>query len=91
MAISAAKRKTDAKWKKENKRALTCIVYKRDAADFATYCAARGISVNEALREYVARCLGRPLERRGGPGRDSAAVPGAPDLPDLPDLPENHI
>ena len=61
------KKKTDAAWKKRNKSTLACVVYKADAEDFAAYCAARGMSINEALRVYVAQCIGRPLEKRTGP------------------------
>ena len=60
------KRKTDAAWKKANRASITCTMYKGDVQAFKAYAAERGKSVNELLREYVATCLGRPLERRTG-------------------------
>lgn len=82
------KRESDKKatreWKKRNKKALTCIVYKEDAAAFADYCAARGQSVNECLKEYVSACLGRPLEKREGPRKKADPE----DVPEVDDMPE---
>ena len=70
------KRKTDYAWKRANKGTLTCTMYKGDVEAFRAYAAARGRSVNDLLREYVAGCLGRPLERRTGPGGEGGADEG---------------
>lgn len=64
MPRSEKKRATDAKWKKANRASITCTMYKNDVEAFKAYAASQGKSVNELLREYVAACLGRPLERR---------------------------
>lgn len=79
MAMTEKKRITDRDWKKKNKKALTCIVYRADADAFAEYAAARGKSINELLKEYIAACLGRPLEKRTGPQKKAAAGPPADD------------
>lgn len=64
MPMTDKKRATDYAWKRRNKANLTCTLYKSDADDFRAYAAEQGKSVNELFREYVAACLGRPLERR---------------------------
>lgn len=58
------KRVTDAAWKKKEKTCISCTMYRGDVEDFRAWAAAQGKSINEALRDYVAACLGRPLERR---------------------------
>ena len=60
MPMTDKKRKTDAAWKQKNIKTVACRLYRADAA----YAAAQGRSMNDLLREYVAQCLGRPLERR---------------------------
>ncbi len=64
MSMTDKKRKSDAAWKKANRGSITCTMYKGDVKAFKEYAAAQGRSVNELLREYVAQCIGRPLERR---------------------------
>lgn len=65
MAMTDAKRKTDYAWQKKNYKMLCAKVYKGDAEAFEKYCRENNTSVNAALREYVAQCIGRPLEKRG--------------------------
>ena len=62
--MTEKKRKTDAAWQKKTYKRLGVKLYKGDAEAFEDYCKAAGKSVNSALREYVAQCIGRPLERR---------------------------
>ena len=62
--ITDKKRKSDTAWKTKNMKTIACRVYRADAEAFQEYAAAQGRSVNDLLREYVAQCLGRPLERR---------------------------
>ena len=64
MPMTDKKRKTDAAWQKKTYKRLGVKLYKGDAEAFETWCAENGKSVNSALREYVADCIGRPLERR---------------------------
>lgn len=64
MPMTDKKRKTDAAWKQKNIKTIACRLYRADAVAFQEYAAAQGRSVNDVLREYVAQCLGRPLERR---------------------------
>ena len=73
MAMTEKKRVTDKDWKKRNKKALTCIVYRSDAEKFAAYCAGRGQSVNECLKEFISSCIG-PLEKRTGPQKKAPAA-----------------
>ena len=63
-SMTDKKRKTDAAWKQKNIKTVACRLYRADAAAFQEYAAAQGRSMNDLLREYVAQCLGRPLERR---------------------------
>lgn len=64
MPASEKKRKADTAWKTKNLKTIACRVYRSDAVAFREYAEAQGRSVNDLLREYVAQCLGRPLERR---------------------------
>lgn len=64
MPMTDKKRKADTAWKTKNLKTIACRVYRADAVAFQEYAAAHGRSVNDLLREYVAQCLGRPLERR---------------------------
>lgn len=64
MPKSEKARISDARWKQKNLLVVGCKLYRGDAQAFKDYAAAQGRSVNDLLREYVAQCLGRPLERR---------------------------
>lgn len=64
MPMTDKKRLTDAAWRKKNYKRIGVKLYKNDAQAFENYCKENGKSVNSALREYVAACLGRPLEKR---------------------------
>lgn len=66
MPMTEKKRKTDAAWQRKTYKRLGVKLYKNDAEAFEVFCKENGKSVNAALREYVAQCLGRPLERRTG-------------------------
>ena len=59
-------RASDAKWKQKNRITVGCTLYRGDAAAFKAFAASQGRTVNDLLREYVAQCIGRPLERRSG-------------------------
>lgn len=67
MPKSEKARASDARWKQKNRITVGCTLYRGDAAALKEYAAARGQTVNELFREYVAACLGRPLERRADP------------------------
>lgn len=75
MAMTDKKRKTDAAWQRKTYKRLGVKLYKGDAEAFEEFCRASGKSVNATLREYVAQCIGRPLERRTGDQEEDA--PGA--------------
>ncbi len=64
MAMTDAKRKTDGAWQKKNYKRLGVKLYKGDAEAFEEYCQMNNKSVNSALREYISKCIGRPLEKR---------------------------
>jgi len=65
MAMTDAKRKSDNAWQRKNYKRLGVKLYKGDAEAFEKFCRENNTSVNAALREYVAQCIGRPLEKRG--------------------------
>lgn len=71
MPMTDKKRKTDAAWQRKTYKRLGVKLYKGDAEAFEEFCRENGKSVNSALREYVAQCLGRPLERRNAPDQDT--------------------
>ena len=77
MALSEKKKASNARWDRQNYKRIGVKLYKSDAAAFEEYCNARGLSVNAALREYVAACIGRPLEKRtrGADQGDDASAP----------------
>lgn len=81
---SENKKKTVAAWKKRNKKSLACVVYKEDAEKFAAYCAGRGQSINECLREFISSCIG-PLERRDGPQKKAPAAQTENEYDDMPE------
>lgn len=84
MPVSDKKRKTDYEWKKANKGTISCTMYRGDVDAFKNYCAGRGQSVNDNLKEYVSACLGRPLEKREGPRKKADPE----DVPEVDDMPE---
>lgn len=64
MPKSEKARASDARWKQKNRITIGCSLYRGDAEAFKEYAAAQGRTANDLLKEYVAQCLGRPLERR---------------------------
>lgn len=73
MPMTDKKRLTDAAWQKKTYKRLGVKLYKGDAEAFEEFCRTNGKSVNSAFREYVAQCIGRPLERRTQPTEESGA------------------
>ena len=66
MAVSEAKKKSNAKWDAANMATLGVKVRKELADQFRAYCAVKGVTVNTELREYVQSCVdGKPTEARG--------------------------
>ena len=59
MAISEAKRKSNAKWNAANMSTLGCTMLKTEADTFRSYCKERGQTVSETLASYVRSCIGR--------------------------------
>ena len=57
MAISEAKRKSNAKWDKENMTTLGCKVKREQAEQFKQYAASKGTTANTTLKEYVLACI----------------------------------
>lgn len=57
VAVSEKKKKSNAKWDKENMTVLACKVRKEVADKFRAACAAEGITSNavlqQAVREYI--------------------------------------
>ena len=39
-------------------------LYKEDAEAFEKYCKENGISMNAAIKNYIAQCIGRPITVR---------------------------
>ena len=57
MAISEAKKKSNAKWDKENMATLGCKVKRDQAERFKQYAADHGKTANTLLKEYVLACI----------------------------------
>lgn len=57
--ISAAKRKANDKWDKENMATIACKLRKEDAEAFREFARQNGKAVNTLIREYVFRCIGK--------------------------------
>ena len=67
MAISEAKKKSNAKWDKENMITLGCKVKRDQAEQFKQYAASKGTTANTLLKEYVLACIdGTPGELASG-------------------------
>ncbi len=65
MASTERQKQITNEWQRKNYKRLGVKLYKGDAEAFEEYCRENNTSVNAALREYVAQCIGRPLEKRG--------------------------
>lgn len=61
MAISEAKKKSNAKWDKENMATLGCKVKRDQAERFKQYAADHGKTGNTLLKEYVLACINGTL------------------------------
>ncbi len=57
--ISAAKRRANDKWDKENMVTLACKLRKEDADAFREYARQNGKAVNTLLKNYVFGCIGK--------------------------------
>lgn len=58
--VSAAKRKANDKWDKENMATIACKLRKEDAEAFREYASQSGKTVNTLLKNYVFSCIGKP-------------------------------
>ena len=58
--ISAAKRRANDKWDRENMVTIACKLRKEDADAFREYARQNGKAVNTLLKSYVFRCIGKP-------------------------------
>lgn len=57
MAVSEAKKKSNAKWDKANMATLGCRVKKEQAEKFKRYASDNGTTANTMLKEYVLKCI----------------------------------
>lgn len=57
MAVSEAKKKSNAKWDKTNMATLGCKVKKEQAEKFKRYASDNGTTANTMLKEYVLKCI----------------------------------
>ena len=57
MTISEAKKKSNAKWDKENMITLGCKVKRDQAERFKRYAASKGTTANTLLKDYVLSCI----------------------------------
>ncbi|MBO5184912.1 MAG: hypothetical protein J6D79_04165 [Clostridia bacterium] len=57
MAVSEAKKKSNAKWDKANMATLGCRVKKEQAEKFKSYASDNGKTANTMLKEYVLKCI----------------------------------
>ncbi len=71
MAVSEAQKRAANKYIKEHMSTLACKVRKEQAAAFRTYCEARGMTSNTAIKTYVMGCIEggeiAPQEAAGAP------------------------
>lgn len=75
MAVSEARKKANAKWDAANMATLAVRVKKDMADQFRAYCAAKGVTVNTELRDYVQSCIcGAPGTPIGGGGYGSSCT-----------------
>lgn len=61
--VSAAKRKANDKWDKENMATVTCKLRKEDADAFREYARQNGKAVNTLIKSYVFSCIGKEDEQ----------------------------
>lgn len=62
MTISEAKKKSNARWDKENMTTLGCKVKRDQAERFKQYAASKGTTSNTLLKQFVLSCIdGTPL------------------------------
>lgn len=57
--VSAAKRKANDKWDRENMSTIACKLRKEDAEAFREFARENGQTVNTLLRNYVFGCIGK--------------------------------
>lgn len=57
--VSAAKRKANDKWDKENMATVTCKLRKEDADAFREFAKQNDKTVNTLLRDFVFGCIGK--------------------------------
>lgn len=57
--VSAAKRKANDKWDKENMATIACKLRKEDADAFREYAKQNNVTVNTLLRGFVFGCIGK--------------------------------
>ena len=57
MAVSDAKKKSNAKWDKANMATLGCRVKKEQDEKFKRYASDNGTTANTMLKEYVLKCI----------------------------------
>ena len=58
MPVSEAKRKANAKWKKENRITFGCSTNKTEAAAFRAYAEQQGKTPNALLKGFILSCIG---------------------------------
>lgn len=56
---SAAKRRANDKWDKENMVTIACKLRKEDAEAFRAFASQEGKAVNTLLKNYVFSCIGK--------------------------------
>jgi len=57
---SAAKRRANDKWDRENMVTIACKLRREDADAFREYASRNGKAVNTLLKSYVFACIGKP-------------------------------
>ena len=67
MPIYDSQKKAAQKWDKKNMITLGCRLRKDVAEDFKTYCAARGITVNNELKSHIMSRLSPANPPEGNP------------------------
>lgn len=65
MAPTDAQKRASNRYNLEHMATLGCKVRKEQAEAFKSYCSLRGMTANNALREYVLKCIDESPEREG--------------------------
>ena len=68
MALSAAKKASNAKWDKANMATIGARLRRTQAEKFKEYCAGLGLAPNRVLQDFILSCIGEIRTGEENPG-----------------------